>query len=90
MWSDHFTIEGAAGFFYVTHDTAADVVRQLTRRWPPRWVGFVELHGARVRVRSRDNNCISETAHQRQLERDFTRALRRERKKDRRPWEDDD
>lgn len=88
---DYFVIRVSFIGYEVTATTAAEVMRQVSRRLPPRWVGFVDLHGARIRIRSRLITMIHEsTATHRQRERDFERARRLEEKADRRPWEDED
>jgi hypothetical protein len=88
---DYFEIRVGYTRYEVSARTAAAVMRDLSRWWPSRWVGFVDLHGARVRIRSRLITMIHEsTALRRQRERDFDRARRLEEKADRRPWEDED
>jgi hypothetical protein len=86
---EFFVIRSAWTCFAVTTATAAAVMNTLSRRWRPRWVGFVDLHGCRVRVRTDTILMIHESgARQRQSEREFDRALSREEEADRRPWED--
>jgi hypothetical protein len=88
---DYFVIRVGFTCFQVSAATAAAVMAALARRWPPRWVGFVDLHGSRIRLRSHTIAMIYESsAVQRQHERDFERARRLEEKADRRPWEDDE
>lgn len=88
--SDYFVVSGGAGHYHVSGETADRLIRQLTKPIPPRWLAFVDLHGSRVRVRSKGIDEIRERSTlQRQRERDFGRARRREAKEDRRPWEDD-
>jgi hypothetical protein len=59
----------------VSPETAAEVMRQVTRRFPPRWLAFVDVDGSRVRVRtSLVGQIIESTALQRQRMREFERA----------------
>jgi hypothetical protein len=56
----------------------------------PKWVKFVHLTGARVRLRTRQIEYVCQcTTEQRAVELAFFRSLRRERKPDR-SWEEDD
>jgi DNA-nicking Smr family endonuclease len=88
---EYFVIRVGHMGYAVSGATAAEVMRLISRRWPPRWIGFVDLHGARVRIRSRLITMIHEsTAIHRQRERDFERARTEEEKADGRLWEDDD
>lgn len=88
---DYFVVCAGYACYEVSTSTAAEVLRLLSRRWPPRWIGFVDLYGARVRIRSRLITMIHEsTTMHRQRERDFERARTLEEKADRRPWEEDD
>jgi hypothetical protein len=89
--SDYWVVEGDVGWFYVTRETAQRVARLLGCIIAPRWLAFVDLFGAEVRVRSRDIARIGEcTGPQRSAKRSFQRARRREEKEARHPWEDDD
>lgn len=59
----------------VSPETAAEVMRKVTRRFPPRWLAFVDLDGSRVRVRtSLVGQVVESTALQRQRQREFERA----------------
>lgn len=88
---DYWEIHGDCESFYVSRETAARVLRQLERRWTPRWIRFTDLYGATVRVRSARIQYVQEcTQEQRAAERAFHRARRQEHKADRRPWEEDD
>ena len=58
--------------------------------WYVSTLRFVDLTGARVRVRSRDVEYLNQsTPEQRTLEREFSRAQNRERKADRN-WDEDE
>jgi hypothetical protein len=88
---DFWVVYGPAGLFYVSAETAGTVARRLQRWWVPRWVTFVDLAGARVRLRSCDVRAVYESTElQRTRERSFFRAREQEEKADRRPWEEDE
>lgn len=88
---DYWEVEGKAGWFYVSRETALDLVGRLARLRRPGWVSFRDLFGAEVWVRSDEVSRVAEcTIAQRTAEREFRRDRRREEKADRRPWEDDD
>lgn len=90
-YGDFWVIYGEAGIFYVTAQVAGEVARRLERWWTPRWITFVDVAGAPVRLRGREIQAIYESTQlQRSRERSFHRARRLEEKADRRPWEDDD
>jgi hypothetical protein len=87
---DYFVVVTRYDSYYVTLETAGKLGRELDRRWRPRWLKFVDRHGARAWVRTRSVESIHEsTEEQRAGDRTFTRALRREAKADRR-WDEDD
>jgi hypothetical protein len=88
---DFWEIWCGLGAFYVSRETAAEVLAVLARIRLPRWIHFTDLFGSEVRVRGRDvRQVVESTRDQRAAERTFRRAQRDERKADRRPWEDDD
>jgi hypothetical protein len=87
---DYYEIGAKWATFYVSREVAERVVRLLRRRWPPRWIGFTDLYGSEVRVRSRLIEYVRESARtQRAAARDFHRARREEERADRPPWEDE-
>lgn len=83
-----FVIRTASAVFPVSARTASLVMDALRRWWVPRWIGFVDLHGSRVRVRSATIMMIYESSVlQRQSEREFFRELDAEDAADRPAWE---
>src|SRR5688500_14661321 len=87
---DYFEIGSDAGMWYVSRETGEALAVLLRRRWPPRWLRFVDIFGASVCVLTRTGNVICEsTGTQRQTERAFRRQRRREEKDGIPPWEDD-
>ena len=88
---DFWVVYGDTGIFYVSPETASRVGRTLERWLIPRWVTFVDITGARVRIRGREVRSIYESTElQRTRDRSFHRARRLEEKADRRPWEEED
>jgi hypothetical protein len=66
------------------------IERTLDRRDVPTWLRFTDWSGSRVRIRAAQIRSIVEhTPTQRATDRKLDRALEREAKADRRPWEDD-
>ena len=87
---DYFVVATQFDSYYVTADTARELGRALDRFWRPRWLKFVDRHGARAWVLARSVDAIRESTElQRAGDRTFNRALRREQKADRR-WDDDE
>ena len=87
---DYFVVSGDCDTWYVSTEMARLIEACLDAEPAPRWVRFVDLTGARIRLRSRLIESISQsTADQRASERAFHRTLNRERKADR-SWDDDD
>jgi hypothetical protein len=79
--ADYFVIESSSVAWYVSRGMAQAVEATLTQSPPPQWVVFVDLTGARVRLRTRLLEVICQcTADQRALARAFSRARRAERK----------
>jgi hypothetical protein len=87
--ADFFVISGNCSVWYVSAAMARSVEERLDMVPAPRWVTFVDLSGARVRLRARNIDSICQsTLEQRTADRDFLRSLRREREADR-SFEDD-
>jgi hypothetical protein len=88
---DYFVVFGDCGWYSVSAEVAQAIERELARWLRKRWVEFIDLSGARVRLRTTTIDGLFEsTGEQRARERAFRRARRREDKADRRPWEEDD
>jgi len=78
---DFFWVETSSMCWFVSREMARAVEMTLTRKLLPRWVTFVDLTGARVRVRTRLIEVVSQsTAEQRVMARAFQRARSAERK----------
>jgi hypothetical protein len=89
MQDDHFVVSADCSAWYVSTEMARFIEACLEADPAPRWVKFVDLTGARIRLRARLIESISQsTAEQRASERAFHRRLRRERKADR-SYDDD-
>jgi hypothetical protein len=87
---DYFVVSGDCCTWYVSTEMARFIEACLDTESSPRWVRFVDLTGARIRLRARLIESISQsTADQRASDRAFHRTLNRERKADR-SWDDDD
>ncbi|MGH7518800.1 MAG: hypothetical protein ACREOC_15270 [Gemmatimonadales bacterium] len=87
---DYFVVSGDCCTWYVSTTMARVIEQSLDGRARPKWVTFVDLTGARIRLRARQIEYIGQcTAEQRAAERAFFRSLNQERKADR-SWEDDD
>lgn len=86
----YFCVATRSGTWYVSTAMARHIETCLDAEPRPAWIRFVDLSGASVRVRVRDLEYLNQsTPEQRALEREFNRAMSRERKADRN-WEDDD
>jgi len=86
----YFCVAARCGTWYVSTAMARHLEACLDAEPRPVWLRFIDLTGARVRVRTRDVEYLNQsTPEQRAFEREFSRALNRERKTDRN-WEDDD
>jgi hypothetical protein len=86
---DYWVIYTRSFAVYVTAETAAEVARRTEGWWTPRWVTFLDIVGARVRVRGRDVDAICESTElQRERDRSFQRARHREDEAGRRSWEE--
>lgn len=87
---DYFVVSGDCCTWYVSAAMARFIEQCLDAEPRPRWVKFVDLTGARVRLRTRQIEYVCQcTTEQRAVERAFFRSLRQERKADR-SWEEDD
>ena len=76
---DYYEVRAGAYIWTVGSETAVAIGRQLERRWRPRWLKFVDLHGARVWVRLDTVYHVAEcTELQRSEERDFEFMLEKE------------
>jgi hypothetical protein len=77
--AEFFVVGFGNAFVRVSPETAAELMRKLARRFPPRWLGFVDLEGSRIRVRSALVEILGEsTPLQRERWRAFERARRKE------------
>ena len=85
---DYFIIDcGDSSWFYVSTVMARAIEGRLDRWLRPRWITFVDVTGARIRVRSRDINSIAQsTATQRADSRAFDRERRTEGQEDYPDW----
>lgn len=87
---DYFLVVGEFSTWYISTEMARHIEGCIDARKPRAWVKFVDLTGARVRLRIRQIESIIQcSAEQRANEREFFRALKRERKSDR-EWDIDD
>ena len=87
---DYFVVCTDCCTWQVSTEMARFIEACLDAESCPKWVKFVDLTGARVRLRTRLIESIGQsTADQRASERAFHRTLNQERKADR-SWDDDD
>jgi hypothetical protein len=87
---DYYEVVSQYGSWYVSPETAARVGRMLDRRWRPRWLKFVDLHGARTWVRTDAIEYVCEsTETHRTNDRKFHYLRRKEHRADRR-WDMDE
>ena len=87
---DYFVVGTQSQDWYVSRDMARFVEACLDQVPVPRWIAFVDLTGARVRLRARLVLSVCQcTAEQRAQARAFGRAQRREEKAER-DWDEDD
>ena len=87
---DHFVVSARSETWYVSTEMARHIEACLDVEHRHVWISFVDLSGARVRVRSREVEYLAQsTADQRAAERAFHRALSRERKVER-DWREGD
>lgn len=86
----YFAVGTRSGTWYVSTAMARHLEACLDAEPRPTWLRFVDLTGARVRIRAKDVELLQQsTPEQRALEREFSRAQNRERKADRN-WEEDE
>ncbi len=79
--ADYMVVGAQFDAWLVSAPMAQAIEESLTRTFPPTWVTFVDITGARVRVRTRRIEYIYQcTAEQRALARAFHRARKAERK----------
>jgi hypothetical protein len=84
---DFWTVRTTTAYFFVSAETAAQVMKQLRRLWRGRWLRFVDLSGAQIVVATRDVTLVGEaTAEQRAFDRALMKALSEE-SEEARPWE---
>lgn len=87
---DYFIVNAQCDNWYVSTEMAGFIESMLDREVRPLWLSFVDLWGARIRVRTALISAVCQrTAEQRASERGFDRALNRERKADR-DWSEDE
>jgi hypothetical protein len=86
--ADYFVVVGEFCTWYVSTPMARFIEECLDARKPPKWVKFVDLIGSRIRLRTRQIEFIAQcTAEQREVERAFFRAIRRERRENK-EWDE--
>jgi hypothetical protein len=77
--ADYLVVETRSAFWYVSREMAKAIEASLDAKREPEWVTFVDLTGARVRLRAGVIEGIFQcTAEQRELERAFHRARQAE------------
>ena len=86
---DYFVVDTVDNSWCVSARMAGHVEKTLTARWPAPWVSFVDIHGARITVRTHRVNYVAQCyAGNRAAWRAFNRAHGAERKADP-DWDDD-
>ncbi len=84
----YFVVTGAHFSAWVSTEMARHIEACLDATPRPEWIAFVDLSGARIRLRSGQIQSICQsTVEQRQVYRDLWRALQQEKQADRRPDE---
>lgn len=87
---DYFIVSGENSTWYVSTEMARFLDTMLDAEPRVRWIKFVDLSGSRVRLTVRQIEYICQsTVDQRALDREFSRTLTRERKRDR-SWGEDE
>jgi len=87
---DHFVVSAKSATWYVSTEMARHIEACLEVEHHQAWISFVDLSGARVRLRSLAVEYLAQsTADQRAAERVFHRRLSRERKAER-DWREGD
>lgn len=77
---NYYEVKGEFYTWYVSAETAVEIGKQLERRWRPRWIKFVDLHGARVWARGDSIFHLTEsTERQRFRQRELSFMLSKER-----------
>ena len=77
---NYYELRGEFCTWEISVETAVRIARLLERRWRPRWIKFVDLHGARAWVRGDSVFHLTEsTEWQRFHQREFDFMLSRER-----------
>jgi hypothetical protein len=85
--TDYFVVAGEFCTWYVSTEMARFIESCLDVRRPAEWVKFVDLAGARVRLRVRNIAYLAQcTAEQRAFQRLLYRALDREQQNDEKDW----
>lgn len=86
---DYFLVSAHYEEWYVSREMAQAIETSLAEVSTPQWVMFVDVKGARVRVRTRLIEYIYQcTAEQRELARAFHRARKAEREAET-DWDED-
>jgi hypothetical protein len=81
---DHFVVSAKSAIWYVSTEMARHIEACLEVEHHQAWISFVDLSGARVRLRSLEVEYLAQsTAGQRAAERAFHRRLSQERKAER-------
>ena len=87
---DYFVLETTFSAWYLSAEMARAVDRDLNASPLPEWTVFVDVTGARVRLRTvRIESLVQCTADQRASGREFHRRLKREHDADRK-WDEED
>lgn len=88
---DYYVVVSEYRTFHVTPDTAARIGRELERRWwGPRWLKFTDVSGSRIWVlRAQVQAVMESTERQRERDRLFFRAMRREEEEAEQEWGED-
>jgi hypothetical protein len=88
--ADYLVVDARPAYWYVSPEMARAIEASLNATPVPVWITFVDLTGARVRVRARTIECVyHSTAEQRALWRAFRRARRAE-WKDEPDWDEEE
>jgi hypothetical protein len=86
---DYFVLDAEGSCWYLTAGMARAVDVELAADPAPEWITFVDLVGARVRLRTRRIESLAQcTAEQRSGLRAFHRRMEQERKSER-TWDED-
>ena len=76
MNTDYFLVCAECGHWSVSATMARAIEHQLARWLPPRWITFVDLTGASIRIRADQVRSVSQCyAENRAAERTFRRRL---------------